>query len=45
MKRRAKFFQSIPVEDWNQVIRFEKIIKNYMAMVEILEKNKLCQQK
>lgn len=37
LKRRAEMFRSLPVSDWHQIIAFEKVIKNYMKMKEILK--------
>ena len=39
-KRRGDMFRSLPISDWNQIIKFETIVKNYMKMCEILNKNK-----
>ena len=39
LKERGKLFRSVPVSDCNQIIAFEKIIKNYIKMQELL-KNK-----
>lgn len=39
-KRRGKMFRSLPVSDWHQIIKFETIVKNYIKMCEILNKNK-----
>ncbi len=39
LKERGKLFNSVPVSDWNQIIAFEKIIKTYIKMQELL-KNK-----
>ena len=39
LKERGKLFHSVPVSDWHQIIAFEKIIKNYIKMQELL-KNK-----
>ena len=40
MKRRGEMFRSLPVSDWHQIIKFETIVKNYVKMCEILNKNK-----
>ena len=40
MKRRGEMFRALPVHDWHQIIKFETIVKNYMKMCEILNKNK-----
>ena len=40
LKRRGEMFRSLPVSDWHQIIKFETIVKNYMKMCEILNKNK-----
>ena len=40
MKRRGEMFRSLPVSDWHQIIAFEKVIRNYMKMKELLNKNK-----
>lgn len=37
MKRRGEMFRSLPVSDWHQIIAFEKIIKNYIKLCEILK--------
>ena len=37
LKRRGKLFRSLPVSDWHQIIAFEKIIRNYMKMKELLK--------
>ena len=39
-KSRGEMFRSLLVSDWNQIIKFETIVKNYMKMCEILNKNK-----
>ena len=39
LKERGKLFRSVTVSDWHQIIAFEKIIKNYIKMQELL-KNK-----
>lgn len=39
-KRRGDMLRSLPVSDWHQIIKFETIVKNYMKMCEILNKNK-----
>ena len=33
MKHRAKMLQSLPVSDWHQIIAFEKIVRNYMVLI------------
>jgi hypothetical protein len=38
MNIRGKLFQSIPMDDVKQIIRFEKIIRNYIEMCKILNK-------
>lgn len=40
LKRRAEMFRSLPVSDWHQIIKFETVVKNYMKMCEVLNKNK-----
>ena len=40
LKRRGEMFRSLPISDWHQIIKFETIVKNYMKMCEILNKNK-----
>ena len=40
MKRRGEMFRSLPVSDWHQIIAFEKIIRNYIKMKELLEQTK-----
>ena len=40
MKRRAEMFRHLPISDLHQIIKFETIVKNYMKMCEILNKNK-----
>ena len=40
LKRRGEMFGSLPVSDWHKIIKFETIVKNYMKMCEILNKNK-----
>lgn len=37
MKSRGKMFRSVPVSDWHQIIAFEKIVRNYLKMNEILK--------
>ena len=37
IKERGKLFRSVPVSDWHQIIAFEKIIKNYIKMKELLK--------
>lgn len=44
LKRRAEMFMSLPVSDWHQIIAFEKVIKNYMKMKEILKTKQPCQK-
>ena len=39
-KRRGEMFRSLQVSDWHQIIKFETIVKNYMKMCEMLNKNK-----
>jgi hypothetical protein len=39
-KRRGEMFMSLPISDWHQIIKFETIVKNYMKMCEMLNKNK-----
>jgi hypothetical protein len=36
-KRRAKLFKSMPMADVHQVLRFEKIVKNYLKMCKLLQ--------
>ena len=38
LKRRAELFKSMPMADVHQVLKFEKIIKNYLKMCEILKR-------
>ena len=40
LKIRGEMFRSLPVSDWHQIIKFETIVKNYMKMCEMLNKNK-----
>ena len=40
MKRRGEMFRSLPVSDWHQIIAFEKIIRNYIKMKELLKQSK-----
>ena len=40
LKRRGDMFRSLPISDWHQIIKFETIVKNYMKMCEMLNKNK-----
>lgn len=40
IKKRAALFKSLPVSDWHQIISFEKVIRNYIKMIEILNKTK-----
>lgn len=40
LKRRGDMFKRFPVSDWHQIIKFETIVRNYMKMCEILNKNK-----
>ena len=37
LKRRAEMFMSLPISDWHQIIKFEKVIRNYMKMKELLK--------
>ena len=37
LKRRGKMFRSLPMSDWHQIVAFEKIIRNYMKMKEVLK--------
>lgn len=37
LKRRGKLFRSLPISDWHQIIAFERIIRNYMKMKELLK--------
>jgi len=39
-QKRAALFKSLPISDWHQIISFEKIIRNYIKMIEILNKSK-----
>lgn len=39
-KRRGDMFKRFPVSDWHQIFKFETIVKNYIKMCEILNKNK-----
>ena len=39
IKRRGEMFRALPVSDWHQIIAFEKVIRNYMKIKEILNKN------
>jgi len=39
-KRRGDMFRSLPASDWHQIIKFEKIVKNYIKMCEILKQTK-----
>lgn len=38
---RKDFFKSISLEDIYQILKFEKIVKNYVKMTELLKENKL----
>ena len=39
-KKRGDFFKSLPsMEDWHQVIAFEKIVKNYIKMKDALNRS------
>jgi len=38
MKRRGEMFRSLPMSDWHQIIAFEKIIRNYIKMKELLKR-------
>lgn len=40
LKRRGKLFKSLPISDWHQIIAFEKIIRNYMKMKDLLKQKK-----
>lgn len=40
MKARGKMFKSLPISDWHQIIAFEKIVRNYLKMCELLKKCK-----
>jgi len=40
LKRRGEMFRSLPISDWHQIIKFETIVRNYMKMCEMLNKNK-----
>ena len=37
LKERGKFFKQFPISDWKQIIEFEKIVKNYIKMSELLK--------
>lgn len=39
-KKRGELLNSLQVSEWNYLIEFEKIIKNYLKMKELL-KNKV----
>ena len=39
-KIRGEMFRSLPVSDWHQIIAFEKIIRNYIKMKELLKQSK-----
>lgn len=38
MKKRGETFRKLPVSDWHQIVAFEKIVRNYLKMIEILKK-------
>lgn len=40
LKARGKLFKSLPVSDWKHIVAFEKIIRNYLKMRELLKSNK-----
>lgn len=40
LKIRGEMFMALQMSDWHQIIKFETIVKNYMKMCEILNKNK-----
>lgn len=40
LKKRGKLFRSLPISDWNQIIAFEKIIRNYLKISELLKAEK-----
>ena len=35
MLNRAKMFKSLPVSDWHQIIAFEKVVRNYIKLIEL----------
>lgn len=37
---RKDFFKKIPLEDIYQILKFEKIIRNYVKMTELLKNDK-----
>lgn len=37
LKARGKFFKSIPISDWQTILDFERIVKNYLKMRELLK--------
>ena len=37
LRNRAKVFKSLPVSDWHVIIEFEKIVRNYLKMKELLK--------
>ena len=40
LKKRGKLFRSLPISDWHQIIAFEKIIRNYLKINELLKEVK-----
>jgi len=40
LKQRGEFFRQFPVEDWNTIIQFETIIRNYILMTKLLNETK-----
>jgi hypothetical protein len=40
LKKRGKLFRSLPISDWHQIIAFEKIIRNYLKISELLKEVK-----
>ena len=37
MEKRGKLFKELPVSDWHQIVSFEKIVRNYLKMIEALK--------
>ena len=36
IEARAKVFKSLPVSDWHQIIAFEKVVRNYIKIKNLL---------
>ena len=39
LKQRGDFFKQFPVKDWHVLINFEKIVRNYIKMKQIMKED------